>query len=223
MLKLSDIFRINGIAFFIIIVQNSFDQKGLPLPTKKRGHILSTISLILKKGSFFQFLHKNASVTCRSSFDVSFFSMASKINVYKSCLELFSFTPGLGSCRFYWCGFHFKKSWNICLMWMLCTNSLAHEFLYILWSTKDFTHADSQTQKHTSQEPVVTEWICALKFTCFDQTKLKTHIGTGGCRIEIAHRSTYLQWLLMSAFFLWLDFMKRLPARLWSLFHPIWG
>ena len=59
MLKLSDIFRINGIAFFIIIVQNSFDQKGLPLPTKKkRPYSVYYISDIKKRALFFNFCTK---------------------------------------------------------------------------------------------------------------------------------------------------------------------
>ena len=90
MVKLSDIFRINGIAFFIIIVQNSFDQKGLPLPTKKRGHILSTISLILKKGLFSIFAQKCIRHMSLFLWCQLFFSMACKVILYKSSSELFS-------------------------------------------------------------------------------------------------------------------------------------
>ena len=44
----------------------------------------------------------------------------------------------LGSFWFHWCSFHSfevsKKYWNICLMRILCTTSLAHAFFHVLWS-----------------------------------------------------------------------------------------
>ena len=109
-------------------------KRGCHYQLKKRGHILSTISLILKKGLFFSIFaqkcirHMSLFLWCQL-----FFSMACKIIEYKSCGELFSYTPGLGSCRVYWWGFHIKRSWNICLVRMLCTNSLAHDLFRFFW------------------------------------------------------------------------------------------
>ena len=93
MLKLSDIFRINGIAFFIIIVQNSFDQKGLPLPTKKkRPYSVYYISDIKKRALFFNFCTKMHPSHVALPLMSAFFSMACKDIVYKSSGELFSYT-----------------------------------------------------------------------------------------------------------------------------------
>ena len=88
------------------MVQNSFDQKGLPLPTKKkRPYSVYYISDIKKRALFFNFCTKMHPSHVALPLMSAFFSMACKIILYKSCGELFSFTPGLGSCRVYWCGF----------------------------------------------------------------------------------------------------------------------
>ena len=79
----------------------------------------------------------------------------------------------LGSCGFQWCSFHScgvsKKSWNICLMQILCTNSLAHAFFHILWSLYSCgfgPYGFSQNQKMSEPRTRCLKWlqVCKLEY-----------------------------------------------------------